>query len=252
MQSLGCLAAFLQDDAALQHDVHLMMIAMMIIAVAVIAGFVSVGIAGLVGLRLIRKFEGMAERAEGKVGPLIDKVQTTVEELSPKVRTITTNVEQISYTVRTKVDEFSATADQINRTVKDANTRTQEKVARVDNMVNEALNTANHVSRTVQESVRKPVQQIAGVIAGLKRGIETLADRSPFKRSVRPEEPGERVYTAADYASRAYEGSSAGPYAAPTSEPDATAGAAGRYKSATAETTVPSPASETKRVTPYG
>jgi len=253
MQSFSCLAlAFLQDDAgSVQHDVHLMMIFMGIIAVAVIAGFLGVGIAGLMGLKLFRKLEQMAERAEGKVSPMLDKTRVLVEELSPKVRTITTNVEQISYTVRTKVDEFSATATEINRTVKEANTRTQEKVARVDGMVSEALNTAQHVSRTVQESVRKPVQQIAGIIAGLRRGVETLVERSPFKRQVAPV-PGERVHTAADYSSRVYGGSSAGPYAAPTSEAEATAGSAGRYRSATGETTTPNAPSETKRVTPYG
>ncbi len=134
------------------------------------------------GLKLFRKLEEMAERAEGKVSPVLEKTHALVEELSPKVRTITTNVEQISYTVRTKIDEYSATADEINRTVKDANKRTQEKVARVDGMVNEALNTAHHVSRTVQDSVRKPVQQIAGVISAVKRAAETWAERMPFKR----------------------------------------------------------------------
>jgi methyl-accepting chemotaxis protein len=234
MQSLSCLAlALLQDDGMLQHDLHWIMICMVIIAAAVIAVFLAFVIAGVKGLQLIRKFEGMAERAEAKVSPMLDKTKVLVDELGPKVRTITTNVEQLSYTVRTKVDEFSATAEEINRTVKEANKRTQEKVARVDGMVNEALNTAQNVSRTVQESVRKPVQQIAGIIAGLKRGIETWAERSPFKR---------HVYAAEEvYESRAYEGSAA----------ETTPGTAGHYRPATPSAS-PNAANETKRVTPYG
>jgi len=189
MQSLGCLAlAFLQDNGVLQHDVHLMTIFMGIIMVGVVLGFLGVGVAGLMGLKLFRKLEGIAERAEGKAGPLLDKSRQLVEELGPKVRTITTNVEQISYTVRSKVDEFGATADEINRTVKDANKRTQAHVARVDGMVSEAVHTAQNVSRTVQESVRKPVQQIAGIVAAVKRGVETWVERSPFKRHVAPVE----------------------------------------------------------------
>ena len=229
MQSLSCLAlAFLQEDmGSLQHDVHLMMIFMGIIAVAVIAGFLGVCIAGLTGLRLIRKFEGMAERAEEKVSPMIDKSRALVDELGPKMRTITNNVEQISYTVRTKVDEFSATAEEINRTVKDANTRTQEKVARVDGIVSEALNTAHNVSRTVQENVRKPVQQIAGIIAAVKKGVETWVDRSPFKRNV--------------YAAEEAMGSR--PYDTPP------AGASPRY---TTTTTTVETVETSKRVTPYG
>ena len=189
MQSLGCLAlALLQDDGGLAHNVHLMTIFLGIVAAAVVIGFLAMAVAGIQLLRLMRKAEELAERLEGKVSPMVDKTHALVEELGPKVRTITTNAEQISYTVRTKVDEFSATADELNRTVKDANKRTQEKVARVDGIVNEALHTAQNVSRTVQENVRRPVQQIAGIIAGLKKGIETWVDRSPFRRQAAEEE----------------------------------------------------------------
>ncbi len=230
MHAVSCLAlAFLQEDAgALQHDVHLMMIFMGIIAVAVILGFLGVGVAGLMGLKLFTKLEEMAERAEGKVSPVLEKTHALVEELTPKMRTITTNVEQISYTVRTKIDEYSATADEINRTVKDANARTKEKVARVDGMVNEALNTAHHVSRTVQDSVRKPVQQVAGIIAAIKRGAETLVDRSPFKRHAQSTVVVEEF--------RTYETPAAG-----------TSASSGRYT-----TTAQGGPAETKRTTPYG
>jgi methyl-accepting chemotaxis protein len=230
MHAIGCLAlAFFQEDAgAIQHDVHLMMIFMGIIMAGVVFGFLGVGIAGLMGLKLVRKLEEMAERAEGKVSPVLEKTHALVEELSPKLRTITTNVEQISYTVRTKVDEYTVTADEINRTVKDANKRTQEKVARVDGMVNEALNTAHHVSRTVQDSVRKPVQQIAGIIAAVKRGAETLVDRSPFKR------PAQSTVVVEEF--RTYETPAAG-----------TAAGSGRYT-----TTAQGGPAETKRRTPYG
>ncbi len=146
--------------------------------------------------------------------------------LDRRVRTITTNVEQITYTVRGKVDEFSATADEINRTVKDANKRTQAQVARVDGMVNEALESVHNVSRTVQEGVRKPVQQVAGIVAALKRGVETLVERSPFKR---------HVHTAAEEYATAYD----------TPPPAERA----RYATTTVETKT---VETTKRMTPYG
>ena len=159
MQSLGCLAlALLQDDGGLARNVHWMTIFLGIVAAAVVIGFLGMCVAGIKMLQLMRKAEELAERLESRISPMLDKSHALVDELGPKVRTITTNVEQISYTVRSKVDEFSATADEINRTVKDANKRTQAHVARVDGIVNEAVHTAQNVSRTVQESVRKPVQ----------------------------------------------------------------------------------------------
>jgi methyl-accepting chemotaxis protein len=234
MQSLGCLGlALLQDDGGLAHNVHLMTIFLGIVAVAVVIGFLGMCVAGVQLLRLMVKAEALAERLEGKISPMIDKSHALVEELGPKMRTITTNVEQITYTVRTKVDEYSVTADEVNRTVKDANKRTQAQVARVDGIVNEALHSAHNVSRTVQESVRRPVQQIAGIIAGVKRGIETWVERSPFKR-----------HMSADEEYRAYETPATPPprYASP----NPTASSATSGPGATTST------GETKRMTPYG
>jgi methyl-accepting chemotaxis protein len=220
MQSLGCLAlALLQDDGGLARNVHWMTIFLGIVAAAVVIGFLGMCVAGIKLLQLMIKAEALAERLEGKFSPMLDKTHALVEELGPKVRTITTNAEQISYTVRSKVDEFGATADELNRTVKDVNKRTQAQVARVDGIVGEALHSAQNVSRTVQESVRKPVQQIAGIIAGVKKAVETWADRSPFKRP----EPTEEYR----------------PYEAPP-----------RYTTTKTEYTTTT--TESKRTTPYG
>jgi methyl-accepting chemotaxis protein len=216
MQSLGCLAlALLQDDGALLRNVHWLTIFVGIIAAAVAIGFLGMCVAGIKLLQLMRKGQALAERLEGKVTPMVDKTRALVEELGPKVRTIATNVEQISYTVRSKVDEFGATADEINRTVKDANKRTHAQVSRVDGMVSEALTSAQNVSRTVQ--------QIAGIVAGVKKGVETLVERSPFKRHV-PAAEERRPYDTP-----------------PPAEPS-------RYTTTTVETKTV----ETKRMTPYG
>jgi methyl-accepting chemotaxis protein len=232
MQSLGCLAlALLQDDGGLARNVHWMTIFLGIVAAAVVIGFLGMCVAGIKLLQLMVKAEQLAERLEGKFSPMIDKTHALVEELGPKIRTITTNTEQISYTVRSKVDEFSVTADELNRTVKDANKRTQAQVAHVDGIVNEALRSAQHVSRTVQEGVRKPMQQIAGIVAGVKRGVETWVERSPFKRHM----PTEEEY---------------GEYEPPPPPPRY----AGPNPTATSATSGPAttPAGETKRMTPYG
>lgn len=187
MQSLGCLAmALLQDDAgAMQHDVHLLMIFIGIIMVILVIIFLALVAGGVMALGFVKKAHTMAERLEGKASPLIDKTHALVEELTPKIRTITTNVEQITYTVRGKVEEFGATASEINTTVKDVNARTRQKVSRVDTMVTDALNSIHHVSQTIQEGVRKPVVRVAGMIAALKQGLETLAERSPLINRMR-------------------------------------------------------------------
>lgn len=213
----GVAMALLQDSSleAIQHDVHLQMIFIGIISVIVLLCFLALAVGGFVALKYVRLVEELAERVEGKLMPLVDKSHSLVTELSPKVRSITENVEQISYTVRGKVDEFGVTASEINKTVLEVNSRTKAQVSHVDEMVTEALNTAHGVSRTVQEGVRKPVQQIAGVVAGVRAGLETLIQRSPFLNRAR-REATERttVYeTTTTYERTPAEPTPAGPYA---------------------------------------
>lgn len=184
MNALGCVAmALLQDNmGGMQHEMHLQTIFLGIIAIVLLVSIVMVGVGGLIGLRLIRKAEDMAERMESKIVPLADKTCDLVTQLSPKIHSLTENLEQISYTVRGKVDELSETVGELNRTVQEVNARTRGQVQRVDGMVSDVLTTAQEVSRTVQEGVRRPVHQIAGLIAGVRVGLETLLERSPFAR----------------------------------------------------------------------
>jgi methyl-accepting chemotaxis protein len=183
MGALGCVAmALLQDVSDTQHDIHLQTIFLGIIAFVLLGAAVVALIGGAIMLGIARKAWLMAERVEAKLSPLVDKTNGMMSELQPKIENITKNVEQVSYTVRGKVDELGATLSDINRTVKDVNDRTRVHVAHVDGMVGDALTTAQQVSDTVQENIRKPVRQIAGILAGLRVGLETLVDRSPFVR----------------------------------------------------------------------
>jgi len=170
-------------------DVHRGTLFLLVIAVALVAQAVGVVMAAFFALKMFRKIEAMTNSFDRKTTPIIENLTTLTAELTPKVRVITTNIEEISYTVREKCDEVGATLSEINRTVADLNLKTRVHVSHVDVMVTEALASTEEVSRTVQESIKKPVRQIAGIIAGLRAGIETLAARSPFGKPKGYENP---------------------------------------------------------------
>ena len=188
MLNFGALMMFqTQADVALDgHDVHLLMIFVGIIMVALVVqaiGFVS---AGMVGIKLLAKAEEMANNADRKTAPVLAKANALLDDLAPKVRAITTDVEEISSIVRAKCEEVGETVTEIKRTVDDINGRTRVQVRHVDGIVTSALNTTEEVSAKVQQGIRYPVNQVVGIIAGLKAGLETLAQRSPFgKKDVR-------------------------------------------------------------------
>jgi uncharacterized protein YoxC len=127
--------------------------------------------------------DGIANIVEQRTGPILDRTNELLRDLSPKIHTVSTNVEQISYTVRAKVGELGATVSQLNETVQEINGRTRAQVSRVDGIVTNALVATEEISHTVQQGIKAPVRQIAGVIAGLKAGLETLIARSPFGKS---------------------------------------------------------------------
>jgi ABC-type transporter Mla subunit MlaD len=132
--------------------------------------------------RLLLRFNSIGDVIEKKIGPILDQTQRIVAELTPKIEALSENAQQISYTIRDKVDELGATVTQLNQTVQEINGRTRIQVSRVDGIVTNALVATEEISASVQQSIRTPVKQIAGLVAGVKAGIETLIERSPFGR----------------------------------------------------------------------
>jgi uncharacterized protein YoxC len=178
----GAAAIVLQSSDLSRHDIHLAMIFLFFIMLALMVQAVGVVISGLFAAKLLHRVDSIAHIVEERTGPILDRTNELLRDLGPKLHTVSTNVEQISYTVRAKVDELGATVSQLNETVQDINGRTRVQVSRVDGIVSDALYATAEISGVVQEGIRAPVRQIAGVIAGLKAGIETLIARSPFGR----------------------------------------------------------------------
>ena len=182
MTGLNGLAMWQNAVPATEHDVHLIMIFVGIAAVS-IAFLALVVLAGSIATMVIsRKVHAMVERVEAQTTPILAKSNALIQELTPKVHAISNNVEQMTYTVRAKVEEIAVTVDAINQTVTDLNYRTKAQVGRVDGLVTEAMNTTEHVSRSVQDGIKAPIRQVTGIVAGVKTGIETFLALSPLQR----------------------------------------------------------------------
>jgi methyl-accepting chemotaxis protein len=181
--SSGIASFVLQSTDFTHHDIHLAMWFLGVIMVALAVQAAGVVFAALFAARLLHRVESIANIVEKKTGPILDQTTQILTELTPKIQSFTENAEQISYTVRAKVDELGATVSQLNQTVQEINGRSRIQVARVDGIVTDALIATEEIASSVQQSIKTPVRQIAGVIAGLKAGLETLIARSPFGRS---------------------------------------------------------------------
>ena len=188
MPGLSGAAVFVQQDAGMTaHDIHLAMIFLFFIMLAMVAQAIGVLISSAFGAKLLHRVNSIADIVENKTGPILDRTSSILEDLAPKVKnvgakaeSISANVEHISTTVRDQVVQLSVTVAELNETVRGINGKTRVQVQRADAIVTDALQGAAEISHTVQNGIKGPVKQIAGVVAGVRAGIETLLARSPF------------------------------------------------------------------------
>jgi len=180
---------FQSGDPMTGHDMHLLMIFAGIIAAAMVAQAMGLVGSAIFASKMLKRVDHLTDSFDRKTTPVMKKAEALIDDLGPKIRAVSTNVEQISYTVREKCDEIGETLSQINLTVSEANLKTRIQVARVDDIVTDALATTEEVSRVVQDGIRTPVRQIAGIIAGFKAALETLVKRSPFGKGKGFENP---------------------------------------------------------------
>ena len=164
------------------RDLHLLMIFAGIIAGALVVSAGGMVLTSIFAAKLLHRVHCIAKEAQLRTGPILDKTNALLLDLSPKIHAVTTNVEQISYSVRAKVDELGETVSQLNQTVQEIHGRTRVQVAHVDGIVTGVLNTAEEVTHTVQEGIKGPLRQVAGILAGVKAGLEKLVQMSPFGR----------------------------------------------------------------------
>jgi len=179
MVALNSVAMILLQDGG--GDQHRLTIYSFVIALALVGQAVGVCVAAIFAIKMFIKVDKLTDSFEQKTAPLIAKATVIVNDLAPRISNVSQNIEQTSFTVRAKVDELASTVESLNRTVQDINERSRVQVSRVDGIVTDALATTYEVSRTVQEGIKGPVRQVAGIVAGLKAGLETLVERSPFK-----------------------------------------------------------------------
>jgi len=178
----GAAVFLLQDSELTRHDIHLAMIFLAIIAVALVAQAIAVGISSAFGAKLLHRVNSIADIVETKAGPILDRTNSILQDLAPKVKSVSENAEHVSSTVRLKVEELGETVSELNDTMREINGRTRVHVKRVDGIVSDALQTTEEVAQAVQNGIKGPVKQIAGIIAGVRTAIETFVARSPFGR----------------------------------------------------------------------
>ena len=169
---IGLSAMWLQDAGSLSSGnsrllmifVGLAAIALMVQAIALVIMAVAAGKARRDGMALV-------DELRVKMTPIVDSAQELVRDSSPKIKVITENLVEASHIVRNKAREFDVTAS-------DLNAKTRAQAARVDGMVSSVLDTTAEIKDTIQRGIKIPVREVAGMVNGLKAGLDVLVGRT--------------------------------------------------------------------------
>jgi hypothetical protein len=170
----------LQNDSISSGNTRLLMIFVGMVALCMLAQTIVV-IAMAIGAKKAQERVALiAEQLRGRSEPILDAAETLLKDSVPKVKVITENLVETSRIVREQ-------AEKLNSTLSDANTRTKAQVARVDGMVSSALSATGSVAEMIHKGIKTPVVEIAGVVNGLKAGLDVLLSKSGFgSRKGRP------------------------------------------------------------------
>ena len=168
---LSVLGFWLQEaDSLSGQNTKLLMIFVGIVALSILAQTIIFIVIATGLVRARKRVVAVAEELHTKAMPVIDNMQAMVRENSPKLKVITENLLETSHIVRNKAQEFDVT-------ISDVNKRASKQAERVDGMVTSVLDATANISSSVQQSIRTPVREIAGLVNGLKAGLDVLVGR---------------------------------------------------------------------------
>lgn len=117
--------------------------------------------------RLHKMLEHYETTIAPHVGPMVQSAHSLVDDLSPKLKHITTNLVEVSDILRSETQHITVS-------VSDMVERTHQQAARVDNIVSSTLNGIGHATAAVQEGIAAPIRHLSGVLDGLRAGFGSL------------------------------------------------------------------------------
>src|SRR5450432_152697 len=103
-----------------------------------------------------------------KAEPVVDSVRDIVDDIKPKIASISKDATAIVKTAREQVDRMSDV-------LKDVADRAKIQVARIDGAVDETLDQVHTAGGAVRTAILKPVREVNGFFTGLRTAISVYS-----------------------------------------------------------------------------
>jgi methyl-accepting chemotaxis protein len=119
-----------------------------------------------------KKVRELVEDVRIHVLPAVNSCRTMLEELSPKLKVITSNLVDSSHRVRTMAEEVSDV-------VEDVAGRARTQAAQVDTMVHGTLEQINQAGSSIHHGISVPLRHLNGILNGVRAGMNVMRQKTP-------------------------------------------------------------------------
>ena len=129
-----------------------------------------------------RKIMEQVDKLHEELHPVLNAATDLMElfdDMSPRIRAITENVQTASERLRQQVDH-------IDSVVEDITGKSRRQVVRIDGMVTDTLDGIARGTRTIQDNIMAPLRQIGGWMNTIRTAMDLL--RGGDRRSRRYDE----------------------------------------------------------------
>ncbi len=156
-----------------------------LVAVALVVQAIAVVVAAVGAMKTQKKVMEIADEVS-RVGlpflreahGLFVKSQDLLDEMTPALRSITQNVTVATENLAVASQVVKAKAQEFDTTLTDVNLRTRSQVRRLDEMATTVLTTTAEIGNSIYQAIQVPVREVAGIISGLKAGLDSLTGRA--------------------------------------------------------------------------
>jgi hypothetical protein len=152
------------------QDLLVVFIAIAAVSILIQAGFT---VAMFIGARKAqKKLMALADDVRLHAMPVIMSSREVIQDVAPKLKTITENLVATSTTLRAK-------AEQIGNMVGDVTNKAHAQASRVDGMVKSTLDHLTLAVHAIEHGVAAPVRQVNGILNGLRAGVDVMRKKTP-------------------------------------------------------------------------
>lgn len=120
--------------------------------------------------KLPAQIEGIRTEVKQRLDPLAQSVTEIVADSREPVRTLTTNLAEISRILHDRTRHVDSLLD-------DLVDKSRTQIIRVDQMVSDLVEKVESTADVVQRQVLAPIQEVSAVIKGVRSGLEFLFSR---------------------------------------------------------------------------